>query len=126
MAAQPFSDRGDVDFDLAPVPLPLKRWDDGSIRVGGTRLTLDSVVTAFTKREYTAEQIAERFGPIPVEVIYATLAFYLANRDLIDAYVERRESDAEARWAEMAADPRVGETQARLRRAPAEHVAGPR
>jgi len=126
MAAQPFSDRDDVDFDLAPVPLPLKRWDDGSIRVGGTRLTLDSVVTAFTKREYTAEQIAERFGPIPVEVIYATLAFYLANRDLIDAYVERRESDAEARWAEMAADPRVGETQARLRRARAEHVAGPR
>ena len=41
-------------------PIPLEMHPDGVVRVGGTRVTLDSVVAAFSQGA-TAEEIVQRY-----------------------------------------------------------------
>jgi len=73
---------------LAPEPPPL-RLADGMLRVGRTRVSLDTVIGAFnmgcspsvTLRKYPSLELAD---------IYSTLAYYLPHRELIDAYLEER------------------------------------
>src|SRR5215204_2572614 len=46
------------DLPIGTDPVPLRADEDGAVRVGGTRVTLDSVVTAFREGE-TAEGIKQ-------------------------------------------------------------------
>lgn len=43
-----------------PETVPLAQWEDGSIRVGGTRVTLDTVVARFKVGD-TPEDIHDGF-----------------------------------------------------------------
>jgi uncharacterized protein (DUF433 family) len=65
---------------------------DGAYRVGGTRVSLDSVVYGFLEGQ-TAETIAQSFPALTLEQVYGAIAFYLAHRPEIDAYL--RLADAE-------------------------------
>jgi uncharacterized protein (DUF433 family) len=53
----------------------------------GTRISLDSVVYAFLDGE-SLESIAQNFPLLSLEQIYGAITFYLANRELIDAYLK--------------------------------------
>jgi uncharacterized protein (DUF433 family) len=68
---------------------------DGGYFVTGSRISLDSVVCAFLRGE-SPEGIAESFPAVGLEQIFGALAFYMANRETIDAYLEdgRREFQA--------------------------------
>ena len=68
---------------------------DGSYFIEGTRVSLDSVVQAFL-RGGSPEGIAESFPALELEQIFGALAFYMANRDLVDRYLSegRREFEA--------------------------------
>jgi hypothetical protein len=48
---------------LTNVPVPLEFGDDGVIRVRGTRVTLETVLSAFADG-VTAEEIAQRYPSI--------------------------------------------------------------
>ncbi len=61
-------------------------------RIAGTRVSLDSVIINWLKGE-TPESIAQDFQPLPLEKIYGAIAFYLANREMIDEYLRQVESD---------------------------------
>lgn len=74
--------------------LPLESDATGTIRVEHTRVTLDSVVWAF-REGATAEEIAERFPAASLGAIYAAITFYMQNRPEVDAYLARREAEAE-------------------------------
>jgi len=65
---------------------------DGGYFVKGTRVSLDSVVYAFLRGE-SPEGIADSFPALQLEDIFGALAFYMANRDSVDQYLEdgRRE-----------------------------------
>lgn len=76
-------------------PVPLVMDADGVVRVGGTRVTLDTVVRAFHQGA-TAEEIAQRYPTIGLEDVYAVIAFYLQSRDEVDAYLEQRAQQAGA------------------------------
>jgi uncharacterized protein (DUF433 family) len=76
-------------------PIPLRRDAGGTVRVGGTRVTLDTVVHAFNEGA-TAEEIAERFSAVSLEDVYAVILFYLRHRGSVDAYLGQRERDADA------------------------------
>jgi uncharacterized protein (DUF433 family) len=71
------------------VSAPLARDDHGVIRVGGTRVSLESVVTAFDLGA-SAEEIGESFPSLDLAAIYAALAYVLSHRDSVDAYVAGR------------------------------------
>src|SRR5260370_28456305 len=65
---------------------------NGAYYVIGTRVSLDSVVYAFLRGE-SPEGIVESFPALTLEQVFGAVAFYLENRNTIDAYL--REGNAE-------------------------------
>lgn len=58
--------------------------------VEGTRISLDSIVYAFQKG-VSPESIVQSFPLLTLEQVYGAIAFYLANRTEIDAYLTEEE-----------------------------------
>jgi len=79
---------------LKAEPLPLVADTDGVVRVGTTRVTLDTVVAAF-KDGLAAEEIAEQYPSLPLGQVYAVIGYYLDHQVEVDAYLAAREDRAE-------------------------------
>lgn len=60
--------------------------------IEGTRISLDSVVYSFLNGE-SPESIAQNFPLLSLEQVYGAIAFYLANREVVDAYLEEGEAE---------------------------------
>lgn len=73
--------------------VPLKTDLHGAVRVGGTRVTLDSVIANY-RRGASAEDIARQFDVLRVDDVYAVLAYYLRHRPEVDAYLRDRKAAA--------------------------------
>jgi len=54
---------------IAHEPAPLQATEDGVVRVGGTRVTLDTVVTAFEEGA-TAEEIVQHYPALRLAATY--------------------------------------------------------
>lgn len=74
--------------------IPLQEDAYGTIRVSGTRVTLDTLI-ARHHQGHSPEAIHEAFSTVPTTDIYAIIAYYLAHRDELDAYLTRRDEEAE-------------------------------
>jgi uncharacterized protein (DUF433 family) len=101
--------------------VPLFTDPHGAIRVRGTRVTLDTIVTAF-RAGATAEEIAQKFPTVALADVYQVIAHYLNHTADIDAYLSHREIDAATlqREIEKRFDP-VGVRARLLARRTAEH-----
>jgi uncharacterized protein (DUF433 family) len=75
-------------FEAAPPPLALA--EDGVIRVAGTRVQLETVVTAFDAGA-TAEEIVQQYPALDLRATYAIISYVLANREAVDSYMAKRE-----------------------------------
>jgi uncharacterized protein (DUF433 family) len=75
-------------------PLLLRLDEEGVVRVGRTRVTLDAVVAAFNCGS-TAEEILLDYSSLQLADIYDVIAYYLRHREEVDAYVEHRRLEAE-------------------------------
>ena len=91
-------------LSIAPQPLPLRRDADGVMRVNGTRVTLDTVVAAFSEGA-TAEEIIYQYPSLQLADVYAVLGYYLRQRSEVEAYLRGRQQQAgqvrqqnESRW----------------------------
>lgn len=73
---------------------PLALWQDGSIRIGNSRVTLDSVVHEFN-RGSTAEQIQDDFPGLTLREIYGAISYYLDHKDRMEEYLRNREREAQ-------------------------------
>src|ERR1700688_150038 len=76
----------------------------GRIRIEGTRVTVQQVVTCY-QRGLTQEEIVEQYPHINLAQIYAALAYYHANRDEIDRELEAETADF-LRLAKESATPK--------------------
>jgi uncharacterized protein (DUF433 family) len=96
-----------MSLPLAIEPLPLTTDADGAVRVGGTRVTLDTLVEAFHEG-LTAEEMAQPYPSVALADIYAVIGYYLRRRTEVEAYLEeRRQKAREVReWNEARTDPR--------------------
>jgi len=65
---------------------------EGAYRVGGTRVSLDSVVYGFQSGE-SAECIQQSFPALTLEQVYGAIAYYLANQQSIDQYLIEGEKE---------------------------------
>ena len=74
--------------------VPLKVDSHGVIRVGGTRVTLDTVIAAF-KEGATAEGIVYRYPTLHFADVYSVLSYYLRRKQEIEAYLRQRDHKAE-------------------------------
>jgi uncharacterized protein (DUF433 family) len=84
--------------------VPLKQWEDGSIRIAGSRVPIDAVLHYYNHGS-TPERIAQKFQGLRTADIYAVIAYYLYNRDQIDQYLREREALEEAYWRNLESDP---------------------
>ena len=78
---------------VAPPP-PLRELENGAIRVGDTRVSLDSVIYQFNQGR-SAEDIVRSFPALKLRDVYAVIAYYLDNQETVDAYVKRQEEKGE-------------------------------
>ncbi len=74
---------------------------DDDIRLKGSRIGIENVLFEYVYREQTAEAIQRRFPTLRLEQVYATILYYLANRERVSAYLADwlnycREAEAEA------------------------------
>ena len=56
---------------------------DGSYRIGGTRVSLDSIVYAY-QRGASPESIQRSFPSLTLEQVHGALAFYLSHKLEVD------------------------------------------
>jgi len=57
------------------------------IRIKDHRVGIESVLYEYIHRDQTPEAIARRFPTLTLEQVYATILYYLHNREKIDAYM---------------------------------------
>jgi uncharacterized protein (DUF433 family) len=86
--------------------VPLRTDSSGVIRIGETRVSLDTVIGAF-RRGATPEEIVQDYSSLKLADVYATIAYYLQNRPIIDAYLhdQRRKGEEIRHQMEAAFDP---------------------
>jgi uncharacterized protein (DUF433 family) len=72
-----------------PTPVPLIQGDDGVIRIVGTRVPLDTVVSAF-RAGATPEEITQQYTTVSLEAAYAVITWLLQNTAEVDEYLARR------------------------------------
>jgi len=82
-----------MSLTIEPQTVPLTLTPEGVLMVTGTRVPLDTVVYGFQEGQ-TAEQLVEDFPTVGLKAAYAIIAYYLNNRESVDAYIERREAEA--------------------------------
>jgi len=83
-----------MSVTIAAEPSPLRVDDGGTIRVGATRVTLDTLVAAFSAGS-TPEQIAQDYPPLDLADIYAAIAYYLRHEKELNEYLAKPQGAAE-------------------------------
>ncbi len=102
----------------------VRQDEHGVLRVGDTRVMLDSVVAPF-HQGHSAETIAQQYPALLLEEVYGAIAYYLANRDDVDQYL-LRQNEVWKQYREKAnAAPRPVVQRLRRQAAEAEAVAAP-
>ncbi len=94
--------------------VPLTLWEDGSIRIGRSRVPLDSILHEFTHGA-TAEQIQDDFPSLSLREIYGAISYYLDHQEQVEAYLLRREQEADRVRVETEDRPRIDALRRRVR-----------
>lgn len=79
---------------ISPDSPPLAKDDNGLIRVGGTRVSLDSVVFAFLDGS-TPEEIVQQYPSLDLADVYAAVTYYLNHRQEVESYLSERQTQRE-------------------------------
>lgn len=74
--------------------IPLAAHETGTIRVAGSRVTLDVLADAWHSGA-TPEQIVDQFDSLKLPDVYAVITWMLRHSDDLKLYLERRKSEAE-------------------------------
>ena len=101
--------------------VPLHQDEMGSVRITGSRVTLDTLVAAF-KKGNTAEQIQDSFPSLSLRQIYGAISYCLDYQEDVETYLNERQVEADAIRREIESQPRYGEFREKLRRRRAELI----
>jgi uncharacterized protein (DUF433 family) len=74
--------------------IPLRTDPAGVVRVGNTRVTLDTVISAFRDGS-TAEEIVQQYPSLNLADVYCVIGYYLRRTSEVDAYLQKRRNDSE-------------------------------
>lgn len=58
------------------------------IRLQGSRIGIETILYEYLHRSQTPEEIADRFRTLTLEQVYATILYYLHNKEAVTAYLE--------------------------------------
>jgi uncharacterized protein (DUF433 family) len=79
---------------LIAKPPPLRLDESGTLRVGNTRVPIDTVVSAY-ESGVTPEEIVLGFDTLQLADVYAVISYYLEHREEVEAYLDYRRQHAE-------------------------------
>ena len=82
-----------MPFAIVTDPIPLVTDARGVVRVGKTRVTLDTVISAFLEGA-TAEGILEQYPSLQLSDIYLVIGYYLRHKTEVDTYLLERQNRA--------------------------------
>ncbi len=79
--------------------------DPEDIRIKGTRMGIETILHDYIHRSRTPEEIAVSYVGITLEQVYATILYYLHNKEAVSAYLADWIEYGERARAEQAKDP---------------------
>lgn len=74
-------------------PVPFATDADGVVRVGGTRVTLDTLVAAYQEGA-SPETIADQYPALRLADVYTALGYYIRHQEEVGAYLRGRRQQA--------------------------------
>ena len=77
------------------MPVEYVRLIEGQYLVGGTRVSLDSLVYLF-REGLSVESMVDSYPALTLEQVHGALAFYLRNQKEVDAYLAEGQRVAES------------------------------
>ena len=84
-----------MTFSISPEVIPLQADADGVIRIAGTRVTLETLVTAFSEGA-TAEEIVQQYPSLTLADVYSVIGYYLRRSAEVETYLQQRKTRAQA------------------------------
>src|SRR5690242_21329491 len=87
--------------------------DTGTVRVGGTRVTLDTVIGAYQDGA-SAESIVEAYPAVSLADVYETISYYLRHKAQLDDYLAQRKQQGEELRRQVELRPENREFRERL------------
>jgi hypothetical protein len=75
------------------------------IRLKGTRIGIETILTDYLELGLFAEQIAARYPTLSLEQVYATLTYYWHNRQQVDGYLGSVAEEVERQRQEQMLHP---------------------
>jgi uncharacterized protein (DUF433 family) len=93
---------------------PLTQWEDGSIRITGSRVPIDSILHHF-KLGSVPEQIIYMFEGLRLADIYGVIAYYLSHQDAVEAYLRERQAKEDSVLQQLESDPNYQREKRELR-----------
>ncbi len=100
-------------FSPQPERVPLEMDASNVIRVGGTRVSLESVLNQY-KQGASAEGIALSFPTLSLGDVYAVIAYYLHHTDECEGYLEDVERQEDQLRQELEVKYPTADIRARL------------
>jgi uncharacterized protein (DUF433 family) len=98
--------------------------DPYDIRIKGHRIGIETILLDYLNRAMTAEEIAQKWTTLTLEQVYATILYYLHNKEGVDEYLNELIEHGRQMRAEQERNPTPG--MLRLRRIKAEREAARR
>jgi len=71
--------------------------DIDDIRIKGTRVGIETILEDYLNAA-SPEAIAVRYPSVTLEQVYATITYYLRNKEDVDQYLERWRNYVEQSW----------------------------
>ncbi|MEK6299863.1 MAG: DUF433 domain-containing protein [Acidobacteriota bacterium] len=96
------------------ISAPLTQWEDGTIRITGSRVPIDTVIHHF-RLGATAEEIGYKFSSLRLADIYGAIYYYLAHRKDVEEYLRQQEAAADAVQQRIESDPEYQQGKAEMR-----------
>ncbi len=78
-----------MPFPVNAEPVPLFTDADGVVRIGSSRVTLDTLIEAF-QDGMTAEGIVEQYPSLGLDDVYTVIGYYLKHQVEAEAYLRNR------------------------------------
>jgi uncharacterized protein (DUF433 family) len=112
-------------FTIRDDPVPLREDLGGAIRVGPTRVTLETVLSAYNQGS-SPEEIKYQYPTLKLADIYSVIGYYLRFQSEVDAYLGYLQEEAEAIRRRIESQPGYQEWRERMlaRRAALREVRG--
>lgn len=79
-----------MPLEIKDLPVPIRIDEHGTARVGGTRVTLDSVV-AEIECGATPEQVVQDYDTLDLADVYLVFAYYFRHKAEVEAYIETQQ-----------------------------------